>query len=229
MRLSFLLLSFLALAGCDKAMANKQTLFTSDCGVSWELIKPGQTVPHAMTRCEYKVTIPDFPMQGEVKFKTSFRERVLAVVEVGYEYEIVDAVKFIGEAKYIGKMNSDADDAQNGASPYESAENSVIDKRIREAASTLLIEEDIVDFSQAEFEDKLLVEVNKLLEDKGVRLNFISFVPIPEEQTRLAIDTLTAMKIYESRGLSELGQQVAAARAGATKIDVGSCDTPTQK
>jgi hypothetical protein len=45
---------------------------------------------------------------------------------------------------------------------------------------------------------------------------------VPEPQTRLAIDMLTAYKVYESRDLGELGQQIAVARAGATQIVVTS-------
>lgn len=215
-----LLFAFFLLGGCDRAQANQQTLVTNDCGVTWELIKPGETVPRRIGPCQYKTTLPDYPMQGEARFKTSFKDRVLASVEVSYEYTIVDAVVFLGEAKYLGKQNSGPDDETNSATKYESAENGVIEKRIREAATTLLLEEDIVEFSQAEFEDKLLAAANELLKDKGVQLNFISFVPIPEEQTRLAIDTLTAMRIYQTRGLDSLGESMAVARAGATKIEV---------
>jgi hypothetical protein len=215
-----LLFPALLLGGCDRAQANQQTLITNDCGVTWELIKPGESVPKRIGPCQYKTTLPDYPMQGEARFKTSFKDRVLASVEVSYEYIIEDGVVFLGEAKYLGKQNSGPDDETNSASKYESAENGVIEKRIRESATALLLVEDIVEFSQAEFEDKLLAAANELLKDKGVQLNFISFVPIPEEQTRLAIDTLTAMRIYQTRGLEDLGKGMAVARAGATKIEV---------
>lgn len=221
-----LLLSTVSLlGGCDRAQANQQTLVTNDCGVTWELVKPGETVPTRVGPCQYKTTLPDYPMQGEARFKTSFKDRVLASVEVSYEYTIVDAVVFLGEAKYLGKQNSGPDDETNSAAKYESAENGVIEKRIREAATTLLLEEDIVEFSQAVFEDKLLAAANELLKDKGVQLNFVSFVPIPEEQTRMAIDALTAMRIYQTRGLEDLGKSMAVARAGATKIEV-TTNTP---
>ncbi|MEN9405372.1 MAG: hypothetical protein RLY47_331 [Candidatus Parcubacteria bacterium] len=211
-------------SGCARSHANVQTLVTSDCGVDWELVQPGKVLPAMIGPCSYKVTVPDYPMQGETRFKTSFKDRVIAGVEIPYEYIIFDAMKFIGEAKYLGKENSDAQDQSNSSSAYESAENTVIDKRLRDVVTGLLIKEDIIDFSQAEFEDRLLEEVNKRLEDKGVRLNFLSFVPTPEDQTRLAIDMMTAMKVYESRGLASLGQQVSVARAGATKITVTTAE-----
>lgn len=212
--------------GCDRASANVQTLITSDCGVSWKLIRPGESIPTRMGMCAYKVTVPDYPMQGETRFKASFKDRVLASVDIAYEYTIVDAKVFIGEAKYIGKANSESDDSTNSAKSYETAENVVIDKRIRDAATGMLLDQDIVEFSQAEFEDKLLEASNEKLKDKGVRLSFIAFVPTPEDQTRLAIDMMTAMRVYESKGLSELGKQVAAARAGATRIVV---EAPSSK
>lgn len=205
---------------CDYATSNVQTLYTSDCGVTWKLIKAGESIPKAMGMCSYKVTIPDYPMQGESKFKTAFKDKVLANVEVTYDYAIVDGIKFIGEAKYLGKSNTSSDDQTNASSAYETAENSVIDKRIKEVARELLIAEDITDFSQSDFEDKLLTKVNMLLKTKGVELNFLSFVPIPDEQTRTAIDVATASKIYKAKDLVEIGEKVLAAKAGATRVTV---------
>lgn len=218
------LLSIIACAillqSCDYAQSNVQTLVTDDCGVSWKLIKPGETIPKRIGVCAYKVTVPNYPMQGESKFKTAFKDRVLANIEVSYDYSITDPISYISEAKYLGKSNVESEDESNAAAIYETAENSVIDKRIKEASRDLLITEDIVEFSQADFEDRLLKEVNTLLSKKGVQLNFLSFVPIPEEQTRQAIDVVTAAKIYTSKGLDELGKSVASARAGATKVNV---------
>jgi hypothetical protein len=51
-----------------------------------------------------------------------------------------------------------------------------------------------------------------------VHLNFITLTFDLDEQTRQAIDVATAMKIYESKGLQEIGKQVMTQRAGATKI-----------
>jgi hypothetical protein len=217
--LSTILLALL-FASCDRAQSNVQTLYTSNCGVSWELIKAGESLPKGIGMCSYKITVPDYPMQGESVFKSAFKNRVMAKIEVTYDYSIIDAKLYVGEAKYLGKMNSDSDDSVNSSKAYETAENSVIDKRIKEVARDLLLNEDIVEFNQNEFEAELLKNVNGLLKAKGVNINFLSFVPIPEEQTRQAIDVVTAMKIYESKGLSEIGKAVSSARAGATKVEV---------
>jgi len=94
----------------------------------------------------------------------------------------------------------------------------VIDKRIRDVVKSLFLLEDIVDMCQAEIENKLLTETNKILEPIGVHLNFITLTFYLDEQTRQAIDVSTAMKVYESKGLQELGKQVMIKRAGVTKI-----------
>jgi hypothetical protein len=215
-----LALSTVVLAGCSRAQANKQTLVTSDCGVTWTLIPAGNSVGAQIGPCSYKVTIPDYPMTGETKFRTSFKERVLANVEIAYEYSIIDGKSFIGEAKYIGRANSEAEDETNASTQYESAENTVIDKRLRDLVGELLTNEDIVELNQGAFEERLLEEINKRLANKGVRLNFLSFVPIPDEQTRQAIDVATAARVYESRGLTDVGRAVMIARAGAPKVTV---------
>jgi hypothetical protein len=216
------------LESCSRAQANVQTLYTNDCGQTWKLIKAGDAIPKALTACEYSVTIPDYPMQGESRFKASFKDRVLADIEISYDYIITDGMAFISEAKYLGKAGADAQDASNAAAAYETAENSVIDKRIKEIARNLLPTEDIVDFSQSDFEDQLLKEVNKLLESRGVKLNFLSFVPQPSEQTAQAIDVATAYKIYESKGLQDVGKSVMSERAGATKIEVKNIQPKTE-
>ena len=213
-------LSTLTLQSCDKSQANVRTLISNDCGVTWELIPAGQTIPKRLVACELKTTIPGAPMTGESHFKTNFANKVKTNIDMDYEYEIIDPVKFITEAPYLAKSNSDADDVSSNPSRFESAENSIIDKRIKDIARDLLLDIDIVEFDQSEFEDALQVQVNKALSDRGVRINYLSFVPTPSEQTEQAIDVATAMKIYESKGLEEIGKQVISNKAGATKIEM---------
>lgn len=210
----------LAMQSCDYAQSNVQTLYTDDCGQNWKVIGTGETVPSQVGVCAYKVTIPDYPMQGECKFKTSFAHKVLADIEVTYDYSILDGVKYISDAKYLGKENSASSDDTNSSGVYETAENAVIDTRIKEASRKLLVDQDIVDFSQAKFEAQLLDSVNAMLATRGVKMNFLSFTPIPEEQTRLAIDVVNANRIYKSNGLEAVGAEIAAARASATRITV---------
>ncbi|MFN4181206.1 MAG: hypothetical protein ACK4FA_00710 [Candidatus Paceibacteria bacterium] len=215
----------------ERAQANQQTLLTTDCGQSWQLIKTGETVPkcYSMCQCHYSVRVPDYPMQGDSRFKIMFKGNVLANIDVSYDYSITDAKAFISEAKYLGKMNAGADDESNTSSAYEMAENAVIDKRIKEVSRTLILNEDVVDFSPSDLEEGLLKQVNLLLADRGVVLNFLNFVPQFDEQTRLAIDIATAQKIYASKGLDEWGKAVAIARAGAPNITVQVGDETSKK
>jgi hypothetical protein len=221
----------LTLQSCDKSQANVRTLISNDCGVTWEIIPAGQTIPKRFTACELKTTIPGAPMTGESHFKTNFANKVKTNIDMDYEYEIIDPVKFITEAPYLAKSNSDADEISMDNSRFESAENSIIDKRIKDIARDLLLNIDIVEFDQSEFEDTLQTQVNKALSDRGVHINFLSFVPTPSEQTEQAIDVATAMKIYESKGLMEIGKQVIANKAGAAKIEMNvksETQTPTE-
>ena len=218
----------LTLQSCDKSQANVRTLISNDCGVTWEIIPAGQTIPKRFTACELKTTIPGAPMTGESHFKTNFANKVKTNIDMDYEYEIIDPVKFITEAPYLAKSNSDADEVSMDNSRFESAENSIIDKRIKDIARDLLLNIDIVEFDQSEFEDTLQTQVNKALSERGVHINFLSFVPTPSEQTEQAIDVATAMKIYESKGLEELGKQVIANKAGAAKIEMNvKSENPT--
>ncbi len=205
-----------ALTSCDYAKANVNTLVTDDCGVNWKLIAAGKSVPKGVGNpCFYKVTIPDYPMQGDSHFKVVFAENVLASLDVSYDYTITNPMSFIQEAKYLGKTNSDDVGTQ-----FEAAENTVIDKRIKDAVRGRLSREDVVTFSPSDFEDLLLPELNKLLQPRGVTVNFLSLVPVYDEQTAQAVDVATAMKIYTSKNLEKLGEQVIANRAGASRIVV---------
>lgn len=225
------LMALVVLSGCNYAKSNQQVLVSTDCGMTWEAIEAGDAVPKGtMNPCFMKVVIPNFPMQGESKFIGNLKDRVKVNVEIDYDYSITNGLSFIKEAKSLGKANADADsdDALNNTS-FESAENRVIDKRIREVAKGLFLNEDIVDMEQADLEEKLEIESNKLLEKYGVRLNFLTLTFIPDEQTRQAIDVATAMRIYESKGIKEVGEKVIAARAGAPKIVVENKNEPAPK
>jgi len=207
-------------ACAQRAVTNMQTLVSNDCGRNWKLIEVGNTIPRQMLACDLRVSIPNYPMQGDAQFKVNFKNRVLVTVTASYEYTITDPLKFISNARYIGRQNSAADGSENGAGAYETAENLLIDRRIREVASELLGEEDIVIFDSSTFEDKLLIEVNKALMDRGVQLNSIAFVPTPDVQTRQAIDAGAAIRVYDAIGLGELGKQMMVARAGASTVAV---------
>lgn len=213
---AILLLAGCYLQSCDYAHANVNTLITENCGVDWTLIKAGESIPKGVANpCHYKVTIPDYPMQGDSKFKVMFAENVLSTIDVAYDYTITSPIAFIKEAKYLGKTNSSDVNSQ-----FEGAENMVIDKRIKDVVRGLIATEDVVTFSPSDFEDKILPNVNKVLNPLGININYLSFVPLFDEQTAQAIDVATAMKIYKSKGLEVIGEKVMQSKAGAARITI---------
>ena len=228
----FLLAVFaVSLSACDRAPSNVKTLHTTDCGQSWKVIKAGERVPNSISTCDYKTVLPDYPMQGDTEFQAQFEGNVLVKVKIAYDYEIVDGLLFIQEAKFLGKAGS-ADAAAKGTnmSAFETAENVVIDVRLREITTSTTLKHDIVNFNPSDFEDKLFEAANKELAKRGVHLNSITFVTVPDEQTRLSIDAATAMQVYKNKGMLEFGQRMAVAKAGAARIEVhgSSVNTDTK-
>lgn len=224
LKLLTLLLFVLALSACDKAPSNVKTMMTTDCGVTWKVIKAGERIPNSIGACEYKTVLPDYPMQGDTEFLTQFTGNVLVKVKINYDYEIIDGLKFLQEAKFLGKSNGRAENAANrtNMNAFETAENVVIDTRIREITTTDTQKHNIVEFNPSKFEDQLFEKSNKILDTRGVKLNSMTFVVIPEEQTRMAIDASTAMAIYRTNKLEGLGKKLAIARAGANKITINN-------
>lgn len=207
---------------CNYAKSNQQVVVSNDCGMNWKQIKSGDAVPKGVANpCYMKVVIPNFPMQGDSRFITNLKDRVRAFVHIDYDYSITNPLEFIKQAKFLGKANAHADnDEALESSAFEGAENMVIDKRIRDISKSIFINEDIVELDQAEIENKLLEESNKILAPLGVSLNFITLTFDLDDQTRQAIDVSTAMKIYESKNLTDLGKAVIIQKAGAAKLVV---------
>lgn len=221
-----LLFSVAVLSGCSYAKSNQQVLISDNCGKDWEMIDAGEHVPTAgVNPCFMKVVIPNYSMQGESVFISNLKDRVRATIHIDYDYAITDPLAFIREARYLGKANESADsDGALDDSAFEGAENKVIDKRIRDVAKSALLLQDIVELDQGEIEDDLLEKANARLHPIGIQLNFITLTFDLDEQTRQAIDISTAMKIYDSKGIRELGEKVMSAKAGAPRISV---DTKT--
>lgn len=224
------ILSLLVLTACDRAPSNVKTLHTTDCGQTWKVIKAGERVPNSIGTCDYKTVLPDYPMQGDTEFQAQFEGNVLVKVKIAYDYEIVDGLAFIQEAKFLGKSGS-ADAAAKGTnmSAFETAENVVIDVRLREITTSTTLKHDIVNFNPSDFEDKLFEAANKELAKRGVHLNSITFVTVPDEQTRLSIDAATAMQVYKNKGMLDFGQRLAIAKAGAAKIEVHGATVTADK
>ncbi len=216
-----IILGVIILQSCNYAKSNQQVVVSDDCGVTWKKINAGESVPKGgMNPCYMKVVIPNYPMQGESKFVSNLKGRVRVSVHIDYDYSITNPLAFIKQAKSLGKANADADSEQAIDSNFEGAENMVIDKRIKDIAKDIFIQEDILELDQSDLEDKLLQLSNKTLTDFGVNLNFITLTFDLDEQTRQAIDVSTAMKIYTSKSLDDVGKLIMVSKAGATKINI---------
>lgn len=227
--LTVMTLMLTACTSCDRAPSNVKTMQTTDCGVTWTLIKAGERVPSTATNpCGYNTVLPDYPMQGDVEFLAQFTGNILVKVKISYDYEIKDGLKFLKIAKFLGKSSPTAAQASvlTNMPAFEAAENMVIDTVLREQATSRTLTRDIVTFNPSAFEDELFKLVNTALEERGVVLNNMTFVTIVEDQTRMAIDAATAMQVYQNKGMTELGKQLVIARAGATQVTI---HTTTQK
>lgn len=218
--LAFAAVALLATSACDRAISNMQTLVSNDCGQSWKEIAPGAAVPARVGVCALKVTIPGYPMAGEARFRTAFANQVMADTVIGYEYTIEDGKKFLVEAKYLGRQNSAGDGEDNEANKYESAENTIIDRRIREAVTSVLRTQDIVDFDQGKSEDALMQAINQSLAERGVELASMQLVVTPDNQTRQAMDVVSARRVYGAAGIPDLGDNIIVARSGASQVTV---------
>lgn len=216
-----LLASTAMLTGCfNRAPSNLKVLKTNDCGVSWEVIPTGTRIPNTYG-CEYFTSLPDYPMPGDAEFQAQFEGNVLVKVRIGYDYEIVDGLKFLKDARFLGKSGTiDTASSSAQSTQFETAENMVIDIRLRDIVTEATIKSDIVGFNPSKFEDFLFVEANKKLEPRGVKLNSLTFVTIPDEQTRMAIDAMTALNVYKAKGQIELGNRLVVAKASAPNITI---------
>lgn len=214
----------LALIGCSRTPSNVHVLSTTDCGAKWEKLNVGSSVPkHTGNPCGYTTALPNWPMAGEAVFKTQFDKGVLSTARLSYSYSITNPIAFISEARYLGKMGNSLEiSAEDAGGRYEMAENIIIDKLLREVSTNVTRDMDVVDANPSDIEDKIFTSTKDLLEKKGVTMTDLALVIETDEQTRLAIDTATAMRVYKAAGIGEVGEKVIAARAGSTRVTVNT-------
>lgn len=214
----------LATSACSRAPSNVHVISTTDCGARWTKLNVGETVPtHPGNHCGYNVAIPNWPMAGEAKFKTQFAKGVLSDGEITYTYIITDPLKFINNARYIGKMVGSLEiSAESVGGRYEMAENILIDRRLREVATELTRSIDVVSANPAEIEESIFKRAKSDLEARGIDLSDLALVVKNDEQTRLAIDSATAIRVYDNAGIGDVGRKVIVARSGAARINVNA-------
>lgn len=216
----------LTVMGCSHAKSNQQVLISQDCGMTWQKVNAGDAVPTgAGNMCFMKYVIPNFPMQGGSVYNINMK-KVKVITDIDYDYSIVDALSFIKEAKSLGSSNQNVDSKEAlDPAAFESAENRVIDIRIKDILKSMLVEADIVEIDQSDAEEQIRVAANKILEKYGVYINYVTLTLLPDEQTREAIDVTTAIRVYENKGMRELGEKIMLARAGAPKLNINTAPT----
>lgn len=220
-KLVYIILATVAiLAGCARTPANVHVLSTTNCGAAWTKLEVSSTIPkHTGNPCGYVTALPNWPMAGDATFKTQFNKGVLSSARLSYSYTITNPLAFINEARYLGKMGGSLEiSADSVGARYEMAENVIIDKLLREVTTELTRDLDVVDANPAAIEDAIFEKSRAALEKRGVTLADLALVIENDEQTRLAIDSATAVRVYQAAGIADVGKAVIAARAGATQI-----------
>jgi len=217
----------LASAACSRAPANQQVLVSDNCGQDWRLIVVGDVVPAGTpgNTCYQKIEVPNYPMAGESTFRATFSDRVRVGANSSYDYSITDAIKFIPYARFIASGSASGNSTVD-ASKWDTAESILIDRQLREVANSaeFLLAEDIVEFNQGEFEDRLLIKLNEVLAERGIQLNTFTFVVTPDDQTRNMIDVAAAMRVCTTIETmsKETCEAILTARAGAARVTVGA-------
>lgn len=229
LKLFSLLLVAAFLVACNKAPSNVHVINTTDCGVTWKQIPTGSAVPKTPMHCEYNVALPNWPMAGDAEFRTQFQKNVMAKVRISYTYEIDDPVMYVKEARYLGKMGGSLElSASSVGDQYELAENIIIDKRFREIMTEITRNIDVITFDSAKLEAQVEKEITDHLKKNGISMGDIAMVIELDELTRLSIDTVTAIRLFESAGAAEVGREVLKGRASATRIIVSN-DQPSKQ
>lgn len=222
--------SVLTAAACSRAVSNVQTIISDDCGQNWRLVPVGDVIPSRMGLCALKVTVPNYPMAGESNFIGTFERNVRVSVNSSYDYTIVNPLLFIQAARFVGRQNSEGDDTANAASVWDTAENIVIDRTIREVANSpeFLQSQNVVDFNPGEFETRIQTRANELLAKRGVQLNSFTFVVTPDDQTRNMIDVAAALRVCVSieNMNNDSCQTILRARASAPRIEISTAALP---
>jgi hypothetical protein len=225
---TFLAASF-GIAGCQAAVSNVQTIISDDCGQTWHLVPVGNTIPIRSGLCALMVTVPNYPMAGESNFRGTFKNRVRVALNASYSYTIVDPLKYISGARFVGRQNSSGDDPANGASVWDMAEDIIIDRHLRDIANTpeFLQGLDIVDYDEAKLDDDLMKKMNEDLATRGVRLDTFAFVVTPDDQTRNMIDVAAALRVCGSieNTTRDTCEHIITARAGAPRMTVNTAAT----
>lgn len=220
-----IVLLFSSCNGCKKIPANQIVLNSNNYGKDWRQLESTETVPACNMPGCYNVYLPATTMVGGLSSiqrvgKTGESARVKFLYT--YQWEIFDALLFIKEAKELKNGDYTTDGSLEGI------ENRLVDKMFHDVSAELLIFESVRNFSQADFEKKLITSVNNILAKYGVIITAASVVPEFGRFLEDALDAASALDFYKSINEESLGREIIKQNAGAAKINVNVDATPNQ-
>lgn len=210
-----------AFVGCKSMVnPNEWVVSTSTCWNTMTVSKAGDYVPRVYTTCDRIVILPATYMAADLQVESKFAARVAGQINLTYQWQIVDPIKFIYNAKSITSAPT-SDDKKIDPNALEALENSTVDKMLidlireytpqREAGiDELKIEQDLYDLCKNKFKDR------------GVEFASLSINVNYSPQTEEALDVISALKFYELNGEKELGRAIIVAKAGANNISLNT-------
>lgn len=204
--------------GCRQIPANQIVLNSDTYGKNWRELGKNETVPACNMPGCYNLYLPATTMGGDLNSKQRVGktgESAAVNMKYSYNWEIVDPVLFVTEAK---ELRGGGDYTSDGS--LEVIENRLIDRHFNDVSSELLVNESVLKFDQAAYEGKLTPALNENMKAYGIRITGVSCVPSFGTQLETALDAASAMEVYKSLGKEQLGEEIIRATAGATKVNV---------
>ena len=223
----FVLLTTLLLSSCmPSANPNEWIITTTTCWNTISVLKAGSPIPHLYTTCDCMIALPSSELGMELECETKFAGRAAGIVSVSGNWRISDPEIFIQNAKSLvssttsegHKVNPDA---------LEEVENRVVDKMWKDVIRELTPKMQVINLSEKEIEDSLLVLANTKLTGRGVSFSGMSVNVDFSPQTEEALDAASALQIYNDLEQEELGKEIIKAKAGATTITIINNTTTT--
>lgn len=224
----FVLVTTLLLSSCaPTANPNEWIITTATCWNTISVLKAGSPIPRLVTRCDRMIVLPSSELGMELKCETKFAGRAAGIVSVSGNWRISDPEIFIRSAK---SLTSAATGEEHKVNPdaLEEVENRVVDKMWKDVIRELTPKMQVINLSEKEIEDSLLVLANTKLTGRGVAFSGMSVNVDFSPQTEEALDAASAMQVYKDLGQEELGEEIIKAKAGATTVTIINNTTTTQ-
>lgn len=195
----FAVLFSLILFGCEPVPSNIHAVSTDDCGSNWVVIKSGDSYPDHFDRnrvdgCGYNLNFPKWLISGSSEFTALFKDDVLSSVQLDYAYKITDPLAFIKQASYV--------DSRDSLSNY------IVNKMILDSVSPMMKDIGIVEASPLDIQQNLLLKLNESFSSKGVVIHNLTIILKPDELTRMAIDSASALRVFDSAGIRPTGDKL---------------------